>query len=90
MQQSGIPLPWGAQASHRCGFSCIGSRGAGFGSCVSWAELPLGMSDLPGPGIKPKSPALSGGFPSTASPGKSLGVFKEKEGKHRPRNEGGL
>ena len=30
------------------------------------------MWDLPGPGIEPLSPALAGGFLSTAPPGKSL------------------
>ncbi|WP_447384750.1 hypothetical protein, partial [Streptococcus pneumoniae] len=31
-----------------------------------------GMCDLPGPGLKPMSPALAGGFLTTVSPGKSL------------------
>ena len=30
------------------------------------------MWDLPGPGIKPVSPALAGGFSTTVPPGKSL------------------
>ena len=30
------------------------------------------MWDLPGPGLKPVSPALAGGFLTTAPPGKSL------------------
>ena len=29
------------------------------------------MWDLPGPGIEPVYPALAGGFPTTAPPGKS-------------------
>ena len=33
------------------------------------------MWDLPGPGIKPMSPALAGGFLSTAPPGKSLSTL---------------
>ena len=33
------------------------------------------MWDLPGPGIKPASPALAGGFFTTESPGKSYGIF---------------
>ena len=33
------------------------------------------MWDLPGPGIKPMSPALAGGFFTTESPGKSYGIF---------------
>ena len=32
----------------------------------------LGMWDLPGPGIKPMSPALAGRFLTTGPPGKSL------------------
>ena len=38
------------------------------------------MWDLPGPGIEPVSPALAGGFLTTAPPGKSLhlGCFKGK------------
>ena len=30
------------------------------------------MWDLPGPGVEPVSPALAGGLPTTAPPGKSL------------------
>ena len=33
------------------------------------------MWDLPGPGIEPVSPALAGGFLTTAPPGKSLKVL---------------
>ena len=34
------------------------------------------MWDLPGPGLEPVSPALAGGFLTTASPGKpGLGFF---------------
>ena len=33
------------------------------------------MWDLPGPGLEPVSPALAGGFLTTAPPGKSL-IFK--------------
>ena len=35
------------------------------------------MWDLPGPGIKPVSPALAGGFLTTVPPEKSLNVLKE-------------
>ena len=35
------------------------------------------MWDLPGPGLEPVSPALAGGFLTTAPPGKSL-FFKKK------------
>ena len=33
------------------------------------------MWDLPGPGLEPVSPALAGGFLSTAPPGKSQNTF---------------
>ena len=33
------------------------------------------MWDLPGPGLEPVSPALAGGFLTTAPPGKPLGVI---------------
>ena len=40
-------------------------------SCGAWAQLLRGMWDLPGPGLKPVSPALAGRFLTTAPPGKS-------------------
>ena len=46
-----------------------GSRHAGFSSCSTRAQLLRGMWDLPGPGIEPVSPALAGGFLTTAPPG---------------------
>ena len=42
----------------------LSSRGAG-------AYLLRSMWDLPGPGLEPVSPALAGGFLTTALPGKS-------------------
>ena len=39
-------------------------------SCSSRAQLLRGMWDLPRPGLKPVSPALAGGFSTTAPPGK--------------------
>ena len=48
-----------------------GSRRAGFSSCGSRPQLLCSMWDLPGPGLKPVSPALAGGFLPTAPPGKS-------------------
>ena len=42
-------------------------------SCGSWAQLLLGMWDLPRPGLEPVSPALAGRFSTTAPPGKPLG-----------------
>ena len=41
-------------------------------SCDSRAQLLRGMWDLPGPGHEPVSPALAGGFLTTAAPRKSL------------------
>ena len=43
------------------------------------------MWDLPGPGLEPVSPALSGGFLTTAPPGKSQGTqsyLKERNRKN--------
>ena len=60
-----------------------GSRHAGFSSCGSWALecrcsscgtgalLLLSMCNLPRPGLKPMSPALTGRFLTTAPPGES-------------------
>ena len=55
------------------GLSSCGSRALDrrLSSCGAWAELLPGMWDLPGPGLEPVSPALAGGFLTTASPGKS-------------------
>ena len=39
-------------------------------SCGSQAQLLRGMWDLPRPGLEPVSPALAGGFSTTAPPGK--------------------
>ena len=46
-------------------------RYAGFSSGGVWAQLLCGMWDLPGPGIEPVCPALTGGFLTTAPPGKT-------------------
>ena len=42
----------------------------GLGSCGSWAYLPQGTWDLPGPGIEPVSSALAGRVSSSGPPGK--------------------
>ena len=39
-------------------------------SCSTWVQLLCGMWDLPGPGIKPMSPALAGRFSTTEPPRK--------------------
>ena len=46
-------------------------------SCGARAQLLRGMWDLPGPGLKPASPALAGGFLTTAPPGKPYSAFTE-------------
>ena len=55
------------------GLSSCGSRDpeCRLSSCGAWAWLLCSRWDLPGPGIEPVSPALAGGFPTTAPPGKS-------------------
>ena len=81
MRREGATLRCGARASHCGGFSCCGARALGawasvvvargFNSCGSRASLLRGMWDLPRPGLEPVSPALAGGFLTTAPPGKS-------------------
>ena len=44
-------------------------------SCGSRAQLLRGMWDLLRPGLEPVSPALAGGFSTTAPPGKPLYTF---------------
>ena len=44
-------------------------------NCGSRAQLLHGMWDPPGPGLEPASPALAGGLPTTAPPGKPLSLF---------------
>ena len=45
-------------------------------SCGTQAQLLRGMWDLPGPGLEPVSPALAGGFLTTAPPGKPQNFFR--------------
>ena len=54
------------------GLSSCGSRTLEhrLSSCGVWALLLHGMWDLLGPGLKPVSPALAGGFLTTVPPGK--------------------
>ena len=62
---------------HCGGFSCCGAWPLGFVgfiSCSTWILLLCCMWDLPRPGIKPMSPALTGPFLTTGPPGKSLFV----------------
>ena len=54
----------------------------GFSRQECWSGLPLSLpGDLPDPGIKPTSasPALAGGFFTTASPGKPVIVLNATE-----------
>ena len=55
-----------------CGLSSCGSRALELrlSSYGAWAYLLHGMWDLPGAGFEPVSPALAGGFLTTAPPGK--------------------
>ena len=43
--------------------------------CGAEAELPQDKWDLPGPGIEPKSSALTGRFLTSGPPGKSLNIL---------------
>ena len=63
--------------SRRVGFSSCGSQALGhrLSNCGKRAYLLCGMWDLPGPGLKPVSPALAGGFLTTVPPGKPWVVF---------------
>ena len=57
-----------ARGLSSCGSQALESR---LSSCGAWALLLCGMWDLPGPGLEPVSPALAGGFSTTAPPGES-------------------
>ena len=49
-------------------------------NCDSRAQLLRGMWDIPGPGLEPVSPALAGGFLTTAPPGKpAKTILREKK-----------
>ena len=69
----------GAQASVVAahGLSSCGSRAPErrLSSCGAWDQLLRGMRDLPGPGLKPVSPELASGLPTTVPPGKSLVII---------------
>ena len=54
-----------------CGSQALEHR---LSSCGAWALL-HGMWDLPRPGLEPVSPALTGGYLTTAPPGKPYSVF---------------
>ena len=81
---AGFSLRWllllQSTGSRHAGFSSCGTwasvvvaRGAlehRLSSCGTRAWLLHGLWDLPGPGLEPVSPALAGGFLTTAPPGK--------------------
>ena len=75
---AGFSLRWllllWSTGSRRVGFSSCGTRALErrLSSCGSRAQLLCGMWDLPRPGLEPVSPALAGGFLTTAPPGKPL------------------
>ena len=81
LQRAGATLRCGAVASHCGGFSCCGARAvgaqasvvvaSGLSSCGARVQLLHSMWDLPGPWIEPVTPALAGGFLTTAPSGKS-------------------
>ena len=56
-----------ARGLSSCGSQALEHR---LSSCGARALLLRGMWDLPRPGLKPMSPALAGGFLTTAPPGK--------------------
>ena len=80
----GATLRCGAWASHCGGSSCCGAQAPGvwasvvvargLSSCGAQTQLLCGMWDLPRPGLEPVSPALAGGFLTTAPPGKSSAI----------------
>ena len=47
------------------------------------------MWDLPGPGLKPVSPALAGGFLTTAPPGKTQREIIDSECEEREKEREG-
>ena len=77
---AGFSLRWllmlRSTGSRRAGFSSCGAWAleCRLSSCGTWAQLVHGMWDLPRPGLGSVSPALAGGFLTTAPLGKSLQV----------------
>ena len=61
-----------------CGLWALELR---FSSCGTQTQSLRGMWDLPGPGFELMSPALAGGFLTTAPPGKSQGVCFDSKAK---------
>ena len=74
--QVGVAVLCGARATRCGGFSRCRTQALelGLSSFGAGAWLLPGMWSLLGPGLKPVSPALAGGFLSTGSPGKFLKI----------------
>ena len=70
-----------SSGSRHAGFSSCGLRALErwLSSCGAWASLLRGMWELPGPGLEPLSPALAGGFLTTAPPGKPTPFFSRHQ-----------
>ena len=70
-------LPLRSTGSRHTGPSSCGSQALErrLSSCGARAQMLRGMWDLPGPGLKPVSPALASGFLTTVPPGKPLLTF---------------
>ena len=67
-QALGVPASVAvAHGLSSCGSQALERR---LSSCGAQAQLLHSMWDLPGPGLKPVSPALAGGFLTTVPPGK--------------------
>ena len=73
---TGFSLRWflllQSTGSSLAGFSSYGTRALErrLSSCGARTSLLRGMWELPNPGLEPMSPALAGGFLTTAPPGK--------------------
>ena len=78
LRSTGPPLRWllllRSTGSRHAGLSNCGLRALErrLSSCGTRAQLLRGMWDLPGPGLKPVSPALAGGLLTTAPSGKPI------------------
>ena len=71
------PLLLRSMGSRHVGLSSCGSRAlqCRLSSCGTWAQPLHRMWDPPRPGLEPVSPALAGGLPTTAPPGKPYFVL---------------
>ena len=92
LQCTGFSLRWllllRSMGSRHMGFSSCGTQLSSCGwwapecrlsSCGAWTQLLCGMWDIPGPGLEPVSPALSGGFLTTVPPGKSSSIINNNK-----------